>query len=165
MQPSLSSRTIRAIQPADNAAMAGVIRQVMTEFGAVGEGYSINDPEVDYLYEAYQSPGKAFFVIDHEQQVKGGAGIAPLKGSNSEICELQKMYLLPSIRGLGLGKQLLTYSLEVARTLGYRQCYLETVKRMEKAQQLYLSFGFKPLSGPLGSTGHYTTDAWYVLDL
>jgi len=38
--------TLRPITPTDNAAIANVIRTVMPEFSCVGEGFSINDPEV-----------------------------------------------------------------------------------------------------------------------
>jgi putative acetyltransferase len=44
---------IRPSRCEDNSAIAEVIRQVMTEHGAVGEGYSIQDPEVDTMHEAY----------------------------------------------------------------------------------------------------------------
>jgi putative acetyltransferase len=44
---------LRTIRPGDNPQVAGIIRSVMTEFGAVGPGFSIMDPEVDHMYEAY----------------------------------------------------------------------------------------------------------------
>ncbi len=47
---------IRSIRKSDNAKVARIIRDVMTEFGAVGTGDSINDPEVDDMYGAYPSP-------------------------------------------------------------------------------------------------------------
>jgi putative acetyltransferase len=51
---------LRPIAVADNPAVAQIIRTVMTEFGAVGKGYSIEDPEVDAMYEAYQDPRSAY---------------------------------------------------------------------------------------------------------
>jgi len=44
---------IRPIRAPDNGAMARVIRDVMTEHGAVGSGYSIGDPEVSDMYGSY----------------------------------------------------------------------------------------------------------------
>jgi putative acetyltransferase len=165
MQTTPQTALIRPIRPADNEAMAGIIRQVMTEYGAIGEGYSINDPEVDHLYQQYQGTGHAFFVIESGGQVAGGAGIAPLKGAQAGVCELRKMYLLPEARGKGWGRQLLHKCLKAARELGFSTCYLETVTRMDRAQRLYLNAGFTPLDGPLGSTGHDSCDAWYALQL
>ncbi len=165
MQHSPATATIRPIRPADNPAMARIIRQVMTEYGAVGDGYSILDPEVDAMYEAYAAPDHAFFVVEREGKVVGGAGIAPLRDSGEGVCELRKMYLLPEGRGQGWGRQLLGHCLAAARERGFRTCYLETVHRMGEAQKLYLAAGFKPLAGPMGNTGHNACDAWYAMEL
>jgi putative acetyltransferase len=163
--PTASTTAIRPIRPNDNPAMARIIRQVMTEYGAVGEGYSIQDPEVDSMYEGYAASDHAFFVIEAEGKVVGGAGIAPLLGGGDSVCELRKMYLLPEGRGRGWGRQLLEQCLTAARERGFRTCYLETVQRMGEAQRLYLAAGFKPLTGPMGNTGHNSCDAWYAMEL
>ncbi len=156
---------LRPIKISDNPAMAQIIREVMTEFGTVGEGYSINDPEVDQMYEAYDHPKARFYVFEKGGRVLGGGGIAPLEGGSSEVCELKKMYFYPELRGLGLGKKLLIQCLDAARELGYEQCYLETVVRMEKANVLYQKMGFRRLENAMGCTGHSGCDAWYVLKL
>ncbi len=51
--PNNGGYKIRPIRPEDNPAVAQIIRQVMTEFGAVGCGFSIEDDEVDSMFEAY----------------------------------------------------------------------------------------------------------------
>src|SRR5262245_22286863 len=101
LQPN-EKLTIREIGPKDNAAVAAIIREVMTGLGAVGPGYSINDPEVDAMCEAYNKPRSKYFVVVDEVGVAvGGAGIGPLVGGEADICELKKMYLLPAARGNG----------------------------------------------------------------
>ena len=55
--------------------------------------------------------------------------------------------------------------LAVARELGYQRCYLETLTGMDTAQQLYQSFGFEKLCAPLGNTGHFSCDRYYLLAL
>jgi len=52
----LADVTLRRIEPGDDPAMGAVIREVMTEFGAVGSGFSIEDPEVDAMSAAYAGP-------------------------------------------------------------------------------------------------------------
>ena len=42
-------------------------------------------------------------------RVVGGGGIAPLAGGDPDVCELRKMYFLPSLRGLGAGMALGLY--------------------------------------------------------
>lgn len=154
--------TIRPIQQSDNATVAKIIRTVMTEYACVGEGYSINDPEVYQMFEAFSAPNTAFFVLASAADVLGCAGIAPLKGGDGSVCELQKMYFLPAARGKGFGKKMLQTCLEAATQLGYGQCYLETVARMDAANQLYQSMGFEKLEGALGNTGHCSCDLHYV---
>jgi putative acetyltransferase len=152
---------IRKIEPRDDASMAAVIRAVMTEYGATGAGFSINDAEVDFLSRAYTAPRSVFFVIEIDDGVVGGAGIAPLAGGDADTCELRKMYFLPLARGLGWGSALLAHCLDAARGFGFTRCYLETLTRMREAARLYERHGFERVARPLGATGHFTCDRWY----
>jgi putative acetyltransferase len=155
--------SIRPIAAADNTIMAQIIREVMTAYGAVGAGFSINDPEVDCMYETYLEPGSAYFVLTNvEGQVVGGAGIGPLPGSDPGVCELKKMYFLPSVRGQGMGRTMVEHLLAVAQQLGYHTCYLETLERMSEAKILYQKMGFEKLCGQMGNTGHCGCDSFYA---
>lgn len=156
---------IRPIRREDNPAVAQVIRTVMTEFGAVGAGYSIEDPEVDSMFEAYAVPRADFWVVTLEEQVLGCGGVAPLPGGDEHTCELQKMYFLDALRGRGIGQALLNHCLQRAIHHGYRRCYLETLGSMTAARRLYRRNGFRDITGALGATGHSGCDRWMVLDL
>jgi len=157
---------IRAIRPEDDAAITGVIRTVMPEFGAQGPGFALEDPEVAAMSAAYSVPGSAYFVLeDAGGRVLGGGGIGPLAGGEPGVCELRKMYFLREARGGGHGRRMLAHCLEAARALGYRRCYLETLSGMEAAQHLYAAAGFSRLCAPLGATGHFGCDRWFALDL
>lgn len=162
-EPRLSSRPhlaggdrqrIRPIRPQDDAAVASIIRDVMTEFGAVGCGFSIEDPEVNAMCQAYAGPRSAFFVVEREGKVLGCGGMGPLAGGDQEVCELRKMYFRPELRGAGMGTRLLNTILDAARAAGYTLCYLETLAGMDRAAALYLKNGFETIPGPLGNTGH-----------
>ncbi len=156
---------IREIAPEDSPRLTEIIHEVMSEFGAVGEGYSMLDPEVQDMYSAYSGPRSAYFVAMHDGEVIGGAGVGRLARAKADVCELRKMYLLPAARGLGLGRALLEECLAAARAMDYRVCYLETLESMDRAQRLYERAGFKRLAGPLGHTGHFGCETWYALDL
>lgn len=156
---------LRHIAPFDNDAMGQIISQVMTEYGAVGPGFSINDAEVTAMYEAYQEPRAAYFVIEKEGKVVGGGGIAQLAGDDPSVCELRKMYFLPSARGLGLGKKLLGHCLTAARSFKYKTCYLETIGSMAQARKLYESFGFEARCGSRGQTGHFGCEDFMEMTL
>jgi putative acetyltransferase len=157
--------SIRRIEPDDVETMAAVIREVMTEYGAIGDGFSIEDPEVDDMYKAYSGDRSAYFVLLDGDEIVGGSGVAPLSGSGPGVCELRKMYFLASARGSGQGRQMMELCLQVAAEMGFRQCYLETLESMNEARGLYERFGFRPLSGPEGATGHSGCDSWYMREL
>lgn len=156
---------IRPIEQQDNLQMAKIIREVMTAYGAVGDGFSINDPEVDQMYEFYQESGCSYLVLSDGQQVWGGGGIGPLVGAEPGICELKKMYFLPGVRGKGMGQRIVNALIAEAQKLGYQTCYLETLERMTEAKALYLKMGFKKLCGQLGNTGHGGCDSFYSKEI
>lgn len=161
----MSDYLIRPIAPDDDAAMASVIRTVMPEFGAVGSGFAISDPEVDWMSRAYSEPRCAYFVIERNGEVMGGGGVAPLTGGDPDVCELRKMYFLPEVRGLGAGAAMMTHCLAAAREIGFRRCYLETLRGMDAAMRLYERTGFHKIAGPMGATGHGGCNAFYLMDL
>jgi putative acetyltransferase len=161
-----SGLTLRPIRPDDDPAVAAIIRRVMPEFGADGAGFAIHDAEVDTMSAAYQRPRHVYFVVEEiGGRVVGGGGVAPLAGADSGTCELRKMYFLPEARGRGMGEAVVRRCLEAARAFGFTHCYLETLTGMNAAQRLYERLGFKRLSGPLGKTGHFSCDRWYLLEL
>ena len=157
--------TIRPARREDNRAVAQIIRQVMTEFDTVGKNYSISDPEVDAIYEAYPAPQAAFFVIDCSGTVLGCGGMGPLAQGEPGVCELRKMYFLPGLRGAGMGTKLLNVILNAARKAGYGQCYLETLEHMHQARTLYRKHGFESIDKPMGNTGHSGCNSWMVKQL
>ncbi|MCW8809019.1 MAG: GNAT family N-acetyltransferase [Rhodanobacter sp.] len=156
---------IRPITPADDAAMAAVIRTVMPEFGADGPGFAIHDAEVDTMSAAYAAPRSAYFVVERDGRVIGGGGVAPLENAAPDVCELRKMYFLPQARGIGAGSAMMQRCLDVARTHGFGRCYLETLTGMDAAQALYQRSGFTPLAAPMGGTGHFSCDRFFIRDL
>jgi len=161
----MSDYLIRPIAPGDDAAMASVIRTVMPEFGAVGSGFAISDPEVDWMSRAYSEPRCAYFVIERNGQVMGGGGVAPLSGGDPDVCELRKMYFLPEVRGMGAGAAMMTHCLAAAREIGFKRCYLETLSGMDAAMRLYERSGFRKIGGPMGATGHGGCNTFYLMDL
>jgi putative acetyltransferase len=157
--------SIRPIEPRDDAAIAAIIRSVMPEFGAGGDGFAIHDAEVGAMHAAYMRPRCAYFVLEIDGKVVGGGGVAPLEHGEPEVCELRKMYFLPESRGRGAGRAMITRCLDTARELGFKRCYLETLTGMDAAQALYHKQGFTPLCAPMGSTGHHGCDRWFIRTL
>jgi putative acetyltransferase len=134
----------------------------MPEFGAVGSGFAINDPEVDWMSRAYSQPRCAYFVVEQDGVVVGGAGVAPLTGGDGDTCEVRKMYFLPQARGRGAGAAMMQRCLQAARDFGFKQCYLETLGGMDAAMKLYERSGFRRIDTPMGDTGHGSCNTFYL---
>lgn len=160
------SPVMRRLTLQDNPAIARVIRQVPAKYGLTADkGYTVADPNLDELYQVYSRPGHAYWVVEYEGEVVGGGGIAPLAGSESDICELQKMYFLPAIRGKGLAKKLALKAMEEAREMGFKRCYLETTAFLKEAIGLYEHLGFQHIDYALGCTGHVDCEVRMLREL
>lgn len=156
---------IREIQPEDNQQLAKVIRDVLIEFGVPKVGTAYEDKATDEMFETYNKPKAAYFVIEHNNKIVGGAGFSQLDNYKGNVCEFQKMYFSPMARGKGLGSKLITHCLDLAKQQGFEQCYLETMPYMEAARALYKKNGFSNLDKPMGDTGHYSCNVWMIKDL
>ena len=161
----MSEIKIRPIEQSDNKELAKVIREVLIEMGVPKVGTAYEDEALDVMFETYNVPRRAYYVVEENGKIIGGAGIAPLEQGDPSICELQKMYFLPTARGKGIGSKMMSFCLDFAAKIGYKQCYLETMPYMKAARKLYQKVGFKSLDGPIGNTGHYSCQEWMIKDL
>ena len=158
-----SAITIRPIAPGDDAALARVIRDTLTEFGAAKPGTAYYDASTDHLPTLFQhTPRSAYFVAERGGELLGGGGIFPTAGLPPDVVELVKLYLLPAARGTGTGKALILKCLEAARAAGYAQLYLETTEELTQAIPLYEKLGFAYLPAALGESGHFGCQIWML---
>ena len=151
---------IREIQFEDNSQIEAVIKGCFPEFEIPLEGTAYEDAETPVMYESYQGEKEIYFVVASGNGILGGGGIKPLKGFDGNICELQKMYFSPEVRGQGFGKKMFETCLNAAKNFGYETCYLESASQLKAAIHIYEQFGFTHRTEPLGSTGHYSCGIW-----
>lgn len=156
---------IREIQENDNQSLEELIKRSLESFGLNIPGTAYTDPELGSLAQYYkqQSNAKYWVVVDEHDEVVGGVGIAAFSLAKG-ICELQKLYIHPKAQGQGLSKKLMNVALEFAKE-HYRFCYLETSKKLEVANQLYLQLGFEQLESALEGSEHNAMDAWFIKEL
>lgn len=156
---------IRAIQLGDNPKIAAAIRSVLIEFGVPKVGTAYADKALDEMFETFNKPTSQYFVVECNGEILGGAGVAQLDNYNGPICELQKMYFTSEARGKGLGSKMMETCLQQAKSLGFEQCYLETMPYMEAARKLYRKVGFQYIDAQMGDTGHYSCTVWMLKNL
>ncbi len=151
--------TIRTATNADCDRVVALISGVLSEFNLPFDLDS-KDSDLKNLEESYLRSGGSFELLeDRHGRLLGTYGLFRL---TDETCELRKMYFVPEIRGLGLGRRVLFRAVDQARLLGYRSIVLETISVLKDAIRLYTRFGFMPIE-----TEHVSArvDQAYVLDL
>ncbi len=93
---------LREIQSKDNQQIKKVIRDVLIEFGVPKVGTAYEDKALDDMFETYNKPTSAYYVIDLDGKIIGGAGVAQLDNYEGSICEFQKMYFLIKLKKLNI---------------------------------------------------------------
>ena len=161
----MSEFLIRKIKKQDNPQMESIIRSVFFELNIPLQGTAFEDHETFKMYEACSGPRSIYYVLEHQGEILGGAGIKPLKSFDDSVCELQKIYSLPEIRGWGFGQKLLNRCLESAQKFCFDRCYIETIESLQNAVILYKRNGLLPIVGPMGNTGHHNCGLWMLKKL
>ena len=155
---------IREIHPEDNKRLEQVIRSCLVEIGQDHDGTIWTDPMLGELSREYSGEGIRYWVVENGSgDISGGVGIGRIE-SSSEVCELQKFYCLPELRGTGAAQALMETALGFARQ-HYAKCYIETFDNTIAAQKLYERNGFVRTDVRYGATGHYACNILYIKDL
>ncbi|KAJ9652568.1 hypothetical protein H2198_008180 [Neophaeococcomyces mojaviensis] len=98
------------------------------------------DAEMAAMPGKYAPPnGELFLARNNEGEPVGCVAVRPL---DDGICEMKRLFVVDSAKGLGLGKALVSAVVEAGRKLGYRDMCLDTLPRMTAAINMYRSFGF-----------------------
>lgn len=136
---------IRDWRESDRQAAASVIEQVLQEYGLSWEAEGA-DKDVLQVKEHYIDVGGEFWVVEARGQVVGTAAYYPVRRGEKAV-EIRKMYLLPDVRGKGLGKFLLGELEKKIRDRGFGQIWVETASVLQEAVQLYEGQGYQRATG------------------
>lgn len=100
------------------------------------------EEELEGLPGDYAPPkGELFVALEGDLPV----GCVAMRALVPSICEMKRLYVRPSYRGKGLGKQLIEVIIEAARKADYSSMRLDTLSSMKAARSLYRAFGFTPI--------------------
>ena len=87
----------------------------------------------------FHPPHGRFYLARYKDQI---AGVGCLKRLETGVGEVQRMDVPPRYRGKGIGRAIANRLVDDARSIGYRQLRLESLKFLHAAHSLYRSIGF-----------------------
>lgn len=95
-------------------------------------------------------------------------GCVALRGLAQNICEMKRLFVKDSAKGLGVGKSLVQAVIDSARNLGYKYMRLDSLPSMGAALKLYRSMGFVEVAAyyetPLADTVFLELDLGHATD-
>ncbi len=101
------------------------------------------EAELASLPGEYAAPGGQLLVAYVDGELAGCGALRLLTDADyANACEMKRLYVRDSCRGVGLGRILAQALLDEARSLGYSAMLLDTLDDMEAARELYSSLGF-----------------------
>ena len=121
-------------------------RQIFREYAnGLGVDLCFQDfeSELTGLPGDYAAPRGALRLALVEGMLAGCCALRPIDNADyADACEMKRLYVRPSFRGLGLGRTLVESVMDAARMTGYHHLLLDTLDDMEAARALYDELGF-----------------------
>ncbi len=157
---------ISLIKPEYDAALADMIRTNLKKYSLDIPGTAYFDDNLNHLSEYYLAdPDKRYYYVatDDNEDVIGGIGLAEID-LFEDCCELQKLYIKESAKGMGLSYKLVSMIEDKARGLGYKRMYLETHDNLPIAIHVYEKTGYSEIEKPAGIV-HATMNRFFIKEL
>ncbi len=157
---------IDIIKPDHNPALAEMIRTNLKKFSLDIPGTAYFDDNLNHLSDYYLADSQRRFyyvATDDNDEVIGGVGLSEID-LFEECCELQKLYIRESAKGMGLSYKLVSMIEDKARELGYKRMYLETHDNLPIAIHVYEKTGYKEIAKPDGIV-HATMNRFFIKEL
>lgn len=132
------------VRPAQFPQDATAVLQIWREYVASS---SVSLDYQDYEAEFADLPGK-YALPEGRLLIAVGdgsiAGCVAFRKVSDSICEMKRLYVRPSARGTGLGRQLVEQLLAEAKEAGYEEMRLDVLEEFTQAYKLYAELGFVP---------------------
>ncbi|MBK8955127.1 MAG: GNAT family N-acetyltransferase [Saprospiraceae bacterium] len=133
---------IRRATNKDIPEIKNLIFGVLQEYGLVpdeeGQDSSLSNIEANYFGKG----GYFAVLVSFENEIVGT--ISVVRAAKGEF-ELRKMFLKKELRGKGLGKLMMNFILQYAKSNQCKKVTLDTINVLHEAIGLYKSYGFKPV--------------------
>ncbi|MFF4595980.1 GNAT family N-acetyltransferase [Amycolatopsis sp. NPDC001319] len=149
-------RLVRAMADVEHLVTASLVRIEITDPRSPDARYCLRSyfTELGDRFDAGFDPARSISASDDEMTLPSGLLlVAALQGSpvgcgalklhaGTGIAEIKRMWVSPTVRGLGLGRRLLDSLAQEASSRGTHTLRLETNKALVEARRLYETAGF-----------------------
>jgi putative acetyltransferase len=146
----------------DSPQLWQIARDLVREYAAtlnVNLAFQNFDQELLDFETDYAPPTGSFLLARHNGEFVACGAFRRLSDRD---CEMKRLYVRPSGRNLGIGRQLAQALIAEAKTSGYQHMLLDTLPTMHSAQSLYKSLGFVPTDpyrfNPIEGTAYLKLD-------
>jgi len=133
----------------DTVDLLGQVADIFREYAQslpIDLGFQGFEQELSTLPGDYASPRGALLLATVDGVVAGCCALRPLDASDyANASEMKRLYVRSAFRGFGLGRELASHTLDVARQVGYSHVLLDTLDEMETARSLYFELGFEEI--------------------
>ena len=163
---------IRKVEIADVEVLAKIAKQTFRETFAHD---NTEEQLQEYFEEAYnlrvlstelEDPDSETYFIMHEEEIAGflkvNWGNAQTERELENAFEIQRLYVLQTYQGFGLGKQLFEFALEHAEKNGFSWAWLGVWEHNTKAQVFYYRYGFEKFSQHRFMVGQKVDTDWLM---
>lgn len=163
---------IRKVEKADVEVLAKIAKQTFRETFAHD---NTEEQLQEYFEEAYnlrvlstelEDPDSETYFIMHEEEIAGflkvNWGNAQTERELENAFEIQRLYVLQTYQGFGLGKQLFEFALEHAEKNGFSWAWLGVWEHNTKAQVFYYRYGFEKFSQHRFMVGQKVDTDWLL---
>ena len=163
---------IRKVEIADVEVLAKIAKQTFRETFAHG---NTEEQLQECFEEAYnlrvlstelEDPDSETYFIMHEEEIAGflkvNWGNAQTERELENAFEIQRLYVLQTYQGFGLGKQLFEFALEHAEKNGFSWAWLGVWEHNTKAQAFYNQYGFEKFSQHRFMVGQKVDTDWLL---
>ncbi len=139
---SIGDILIRPAANRDGERVQTLVVSVLLEYGLQPD-FESSEADLKDIESTYTNSGGMFALV--EDKAGNLLGTFAVLRLDDETCKLRKMYLVPQVRGTGLGRHMLEHAIDFARRSGFKRMILETVSTMREAIRLYTRAGFEPI--------------------
>ena len=156
--PHADSLVLRTYRPGDEDAFFRLNEDWITKyFGTLepADREIIRDPRKQIL-----DGGGQIFIAERDGEAIGCCAVIAIGPGEYELA---KMTVAEKERGTGVGRRLLRFTIDVARSMGARRLYLESNTKVAAAIHLYEQAGFRHLSEPLHASKYQRANVFMEL--